>query len=590
MRITKIRLENYRCYYGEQVLSIPELGKIIVIRGENGAGKTALLSGLTWCLYNEKERAQELINDKHVDELRRGANAHMSIKVHFSHSGATYIVKRSLTAAKTDDHLRGVQDDYTLEVIRGGKRTRTDDEYEIAQQINTILNESVKSFFCFDGASINTFTRDDHNKDVERAIKNLLKIETIKRARTHIRTVAADILADVKDGAADAKIDEINGVLQKIESEQQQLEADAAAKSRDIKDMEADISRTEKEIVTIETNSIYREQKAKFAAEFDEKREQLRGLQQKLASQLNKSYLCFAQSLFKDVAAQIESMTKSQKREFQADVVSDIIRESLELNACYVCEQPLGGEVRDRLIKRLPSLVTAHVSGQNLFTLRGTCSAMQASAARVYESVAHLKQEANRVEADIDRLSEAISQCDSRINTELPDIAAHRDMLEKLRRLRDGRLRERERIQQDLRCAADEYAAKEAELHSLLAALKKCETDRARLAICQAIRQELDGLYEHYEREETNKIHNQIKEIFDAMIRKQGVYRGIFIDSKYALNVNREYREGNVLSELSYGERQILSLSLILSLAKVSGDEGPFVMDTPMGNLDLPYG
>jgi len=40
------------------------------------------------------------------------------------------------------------------------------------------------------------------------------------------------------------------------------------------------------------------------------------------------------------------------------------------------------------------------------------------------------------------------------------------------------------------------------------------------------------------------------------------------------------------LKQLSYGERQILSLSLILALAKISGDQGPFVMDTPMGNLD----
>jgi DNA sulfur modification protein DndD len=37
--------------------------------------------------------------------------------------------------------------------------------------------------------------------------------------------------------------------------------------------------------------------------------------------------------------------------------------------------------------------------------------------------------------------------------------------------------------------------------------------------------------------------------------------------------------------ELSAGERQILSLSFIYAMARVSGEDAPLVMDTPFGRL-----
>jgi DNA sulfur modification protein DndD len=56
------------------------------------------------------------------------------------------------------------------------------------------------------------------------------------------------------------------------------------------------------------------------------------------------------------------------------------------------------------------------------------------------------------------------------------------------------------------------------------------------------------------------------------------------LDTDYALNVLDRY--GNaVLPELSAGERQVLSLSFILAMARVAKREAPLVMDTPLGRL-----
>jgi DNA sulfur modification protein DndD len=55
MKITKIILNNFRQYYGENIIELqPNYEKnIILIGGKNGYGKTNFLLSLVWCLYGE---------------------------------------------------------------------------------------------------------------------------------------------------------------------------------------------------------------------------------------------------------------------------------------------------------------------------------------------------------------------------------------------------------------------------------------------------------------------------------------------------------------------------------------------------------
>lgn len=588
MRITKIKLHNYRCYYGEQVFEIPDRGRIVVIRGENGAGKTALLTGLTWCLYNEKIRTSELINDKHLDETAEGEHVRMSIEVHFTHLNSAYILRRNLNARKEDDRCTEVKEEYTLERVSDGALDRLTEEYEIACHVNNILNESVKSFFFFDGAQINTFTREEHNRDVEVAVKNLLKIEALKRARDHIRKVAEGIRGNIRSVTDDTHIEEVNSQMRGLEEKHRGLEGDLSGVKVDIKNLDTDIANTEKEIGAIERNSVYREQKSQLQENLEKQRTRQQELGRQLAEKLNTSYLCFATRLFREALSEIDTMVTSGQEEFHAETLRDIIRGSLasENGVCLVCEQELSPAAKELLRAKLPRLITERASYQGVRRLRNRSMSLRNEAIRRYESIASLRRESDSATEEVDRLAEGIRQCQARINDELPDAHDHRHMLGALRDKRDRKLEAKNALEEQLAGANQEYLAKEEEYNAILARERRCERDRARIKVCADIRKELDELYQNYEREEIGKINSQIKEIFDSMIRKEGVYRNVFIDDKYALNVERIYSKGNVLRELSYGERQILSLSLILSLAKVSGDEGPFVMDTPMGNLD----
>lgn len=53
MKIKSIELNNYRLYYGKNIVVFPNGNNknLHLISGENGFGKTTFLHSLLWCLY-----------------------------------------------------------------------------------------------------------------------------------------------------------------------------------------------------------------------------------------------------------------------------------------------------------------------------------------------------------------------------------------------------------------------------------------------------------------------------------------------------------------------------------------------------------
>lgn len=67
MHIEKIQLNNYRIYFGENTVVLPPVSakNVSIISGDNGYGKTTLLTALVWCLYgNQVQDVDEFFKEK----------------------------------------------------------------------------------------------------------------------------------------------------------------------------------------------------------------------------------------------------------------------------------------------------------------------------------------------------------------------------------------------------------------------------------------------------------------------------------------------------------------------------------------------
>jgi len=67
MYIKKIKLNNYKIYFGENTIVLPPISakNVSIISGDNGYGKTTLLTALVWCLYgNQSQDVDEFLKER----------------------------------------------------------------------------------------------------------------------------------------------------------------------------------------------------------------------------------------------------------------------------------------------------------------------------------------------------------------------------------------------------------------------------------------------------------------------------------------------------------------------------------------------
>ncbi len=68
MHIDRIELRNYRIYYGENPIELPSDSErnLFIISGNNGYGKTTLITSLIWCLYG---KLMQSVDDVYKNEI-----------------------------------------------------------------------------------------------------------------------------------------------------------------------------------------------------------------------------------------------------------------------------------------------------------------------------------------------------------------------------------------------------------------------------------------------------------------------------------------------------------------------------------------
>jgi len=108
MILKKMKLSNFRQFKGPQeiVFSNKEDGKVTVIFGENGRGKTGIYRALLFCLYGETRLSQDAkVNDKEfylVNYPEMEANSEDNnpveayVELEFTHANRTYKLLRSI--------------------------------------------------------------------------------------------------------------------------------------------------------------------------------------------------------------------------------------------------------------------------------------------------------------------------------------------------------------------------------------------------------------------------------------------------------------------------------------------------------------
>ena len=586
MKLDWMRLSNFRQFYGDQDIrfSRDSSRNVTVIHGVNGAGKTALFTALNWCLYElGADDMGELVSKRAITEARVGDSVEVKVQLGFTHGGERFTATRALNVTKSgEEEWRDPgRSEFSLDSGRADGQTRR--VSNPTGRVEAILPANVRSYFFLDGEKIDQFTRPDNEKEVKEAVRNVLKIEVLERARTHLDVAAREYQSSLKNlasgGLEQLLEDEENLRLEseKTRTQLAELRDEKAAAERQTKEIDGRLS----EIQDIREWDTQR----KVASEtMRVRQEELDQLWKRIRDTSNLAYYRFAGEAIDKAARIVDAMR--ERGEIPPGIREQFVQDLLANHMC-ICGRPIEEESEEHrllmevLTRSLPSDLenaASEVGGE-----------LRAARPRIKDVTQQLTEQMRR-KAEINVEQEELIATLDEISRHLLHDLEH----EEVSRLEKRRMENQMAIQRlggDIGRFEERLETQRKELDKLKGSIEKAQSSekrtqdlQRRFSLARKSSDAVEGRLEAFASEMRRSIEAQTKDIFQSLVLKESQFQDVQFGEDYHLEVIDRWGLP-ARPELSAGERQVLSLAFITGMAKVTGEEAPLVMDTPFGRL-----
>ncbi len=247
MRISKIEFENFRNFRDYGKIRCSTDGKVTIIYGKNGDGKTTLHQLFQWIFYGQvhfnKTTTDRLYNLQFESEQPYGSTFDVMGRIDFEHEGVQYSLTRTYKYKKGIDDSEKIGEDFSLnQRDEDFNWKRVDRPKEV---IEKMLPSGLSEYFFFDGesmiADLRVKGRDSAGK-LRKALYSMFDLDVLEAAinhigRTDLRTTVLGKLylskGNISSGSeistlkynieqAQARIDEYTDRLNKAKSDKEE--------------------------------------------------------------------------------------------------------------------------------------------------------------------------------------------------------------------------------------------------------------------------------------------------------------------------------------------------------------------------------
>lgn len=585
MKLERITLENFRQYYGRQRLTFSRdtQRNVTVIHGVNGAGKTSLFLAINWCLYGEGvSNVGELISKEASSRAQDGETVSTSVELAFLHNGERYLVSRCLTGTKQSDGsvLINRGDDFTM------MRTRRDGQAERVNNpigaMNAILPSNVRTYFLFDGEKIDNFAKPEAGDEVRYAIYNVLKLEVLTRGRKHLQDVAAEYRRELKS----ISTGELRDLIEQEENARANKERALAQEEnlmREIESARRKIADIDQRLLEMQNASVLQQRREQLERELAQRQSEMEQLVNDIRETATSSFVIVAWPAIECALTILDE--KRERGEIPSSIRQQFLQDLIDRMEC-ICGRPFepDGPEHHRLLELMHSTVPGSLEDDVLATnasLRALDEQRQVLMSNLGKDMRRRAELGERMKALDEELDDVSRQLEGSPQEEI-------SRLEKQRR--------------DFQADIDSYLLQQGSLNSRIETLgkeigrlekqieraKKDESKQRLLArkatLAQRAADAIDEVYQTFADDMRRRIEAKTEEIFKQLIWKDSHFQNIRLGPDYNLEVIDRYGLP-ARPELSAGERQVLSLSFITAMSRISEGEAPLVMDTPFGRL-----
>ncbi|NES80363.1 MAG: DNA sulfur modification protein DndD [Moorea sp. SIO2B7] len=595
MIFLELVLQNFGPYYGRHVINLrPEIDNntrpIILFGGMNGGGKTTLMDAIRLVLYGQRAQCSTRGNLSYSDFLKQSVNTQTSpidktrIELAFEHivndQWKEFRIVRTWTINPKDgkDHLGIIDGDWPDYAL-----ANTWDEY-----IENLLPLGISNLFLFDGEQVKELAEQDiPTTAVVDAIKSLLGLELAERLSVDLDILVSRKRKTLVNGSQLANLQEIEAKIKNL------MEAKKTAnKEFDNLQKKLEISQNKNR----KAANKFRLEGGKIAAERSQLEAKIKNLEERKENQQeamrNLAAGILPLELIYPLLKQAQIQGEKELKFEQAKIALELLQERDKRLLNYLTCLSLNSEKIDKIkyflqqdnekitqeieLKEEPWVGVKTEELKQLENLRKHMLPMQIKIAE--EHLDKLKD----LEAEIDENQrqlavaaspEAYEKLDKSLKDAQEELIYCQGLYEAGKRKSDEIERAIAKIKKELKTYSEQAIERQNDEHIIQSAAKVQKT--------------LQLFRERLTLKKLNKLEGEVTECFRYLLHKSDLVHRVAIDTDtFSLSLYDSQGQPVPKHRLSAGEKQLLAISFLWGLARVSGRNLPVAIDTPLGRLD----
>jgi DNA sulfur modification protein DndD len=591
MILKKVKIKNFKQFHGENEIVFNTNGKVTILYGFNGFGKTRLHSFFNWLFYGEDRDNEIIYNKPNMDQSFSGDTSEVIGEIEFEHNSIDYILRRSEEFKKNTSKINSLGSVLRLRYLDDNKNWRT--IVNPKNEIKKILPQELSQYFFFDGEGMlnellgKTSSRKfgTNLKDAINTIFGLRIYENaIKDLGSGKTSVTYELSKQLKDTNGKNKA---SGLIKYI-----------SHTSKEIEDLETAIETNDRRIEDLNTRNDELSKLIGKAADKD-KLETQRKNNLKLIDKLNKeiedsvkrvgryttekvSYLMVS----KNITNSKQILSKKAEENYVSGLTRPLV-ENLITNAKCICGNEITDDEVKQLTKLLDFLPPKSYKSVYLDYKRNAQKRLE-SADLSLEIYTNILAMITTKRGEIIDLREQIENIDKELNSIkhiAPYVNERKENESEIKRLN-------KKVKDDIDAKAGKSLKLEGAKQQLKAATNNSKHNKLiqnKIEFVESIKDMLEDEYSQKRLEYRSILQNNIIELADKML---SVERNIELLDNYTLSVKDNFNN-HILSE---GQAAIMTFSYIggilnslkqLSVEYVS-TEYPLILDAPLSKLD-PY-
>jgi DNA sulfur modification protein DndD len=595
MLFRELVLENFGSYLGKNAINLlpdsaAESRPIILIGGMNGGGKTTIMDAMRLALYGARAQCSTRGNLSYGDFLHQCVSRQTPLaekaRIELAFQVAEEGELREIRIVRYwERNPKDGRDTLGILVNDWADKTLLNmwDEY-----IENLLPLGISNLFLFDGEQVKELAEQETPPVVVfDAIQSLLGLELAERLATDLDVLVTRKRRDSATGKQLAAIDEIESRL-----EQQQLESIA---------LTSELERLDGKLAV----SIEQEQQAfdKFVLEGGKIAD--RGKELDLAAKAIQAQIdryrqelvelaagSLPLGLITPLLAEVRDRGAIELRHQQGKAALDLLVDRDRRLLDFLDRQQLLAaqiaDVRSFLATENQSLVreleleSSMYLGIDAEVMSQLDLILKSELDREVDRATNLQAQLIKLETELDFLDRQIAEAASpeEYSRLKHQETTARELVIKLKADKISSDRQAAELDRQIAKTKQElanYTEKNIQLKNDLHIIDSIAKVKATLQVFKA----------KLTLKKINKLETEVTECFRYLLHKSELVQRVTIDST-TFTLSLYDRDGKLLPKhrLSAGEKQLLAISLLWGLARVSGRQLPIAIDTPLGRLD----